>query len=94
MQGSRRELLPEIAGPAAYRVAPALDDDALPVSGVMRVAIQRLRRSTATLNEISSWPDLNRERAARLLNALYLLTGLIVSRSHPNALRETWFGGL
>ena len=94
MQGSRRELLPEIAGPAAYRVAPALDDDALPLSSVMRVAIQRLRRSTANLNEISSWPGLNRERAARLLNALYLLTGLIVSRSHPNALRETWFGGL
>ena len=93
MQGSRRELLPEISGSAAYRVAPGLDDDDLPVSGVMRVTIQRLRRSTANLNEISSWPDLNRERAARLLNALYLLTGLIVSRSHPNALRETWFSG-
>ena len=93
MQGSRRELLPEISGSAAYRVAPGLDDDDLPVSGVMRVTIQRLRRRTANLNEISSWPDLNRERAARLLNALYLLTGLIVSRAHPNALRETWFGG-
>lgn len=93
MRGSRRELLPEIAGPAAYRIAPSLDEDALPMSGVMRVAIQRLRRHTANLNEISSWPAFDRERAARLLNALYLLAGLIVSRSHPNALRETWFGG-
>jgi len=94
MRGSRRELLPEIAGPAAYRVAPALDVDTLPVSDVMRVAIQRLRRRTANLNEISSWRALDRERAARLLNALYLSAGLIVSRSHPKALRETWFGGL
>ena len=94
MRGSRRELLPEIAGPAAYRVAPALDVDALPVSGVMRVAIQRLRQRTANLNEISSWPAFDRERAVRLLNALYLSAGLIVSRSHPKALRETWFGGL
>lgn len=92
MRGSRRELLPEIAGPAVYRVAPNLDVEALPVSGAMKAAIQRLRQRTANLNEISSWPALNRERAARLLNALYLLAGLIVSRSHPNALRETWFG--
>ena len=32
-----------------------------------------------------------RERAARLLNGLYLQSGLIVSRSHPDAVRDTWF---
>jgi len=33
-----------------------------------------------------------RERAARLLNALYLQAGLIFSRAHPYAVRDGWFG--
>ena len=94
MRGPRRELLPEIAGPAVYRVAPGLDTDGLPASGVIRAAIERLRRQTANLTEIASWPALDRERATRLLNALYLQAGLIVSRSHPDAVRDSWFGGL
>ena len=36
---------------------------------------------------------MDRERAIRLLNALYLQAGLIVSRSHPDAISERWFGG-
>ena len=94
MRGPRRELLPEIAGPAVYRVSPGLDTDGLPASGVIKAAIERLRRQTANLAEISSWPALDRERATRLLNALYLQAGLIVSRSHPDAVRDSWFGGL
>jgi hypothetical protein len=91
MRGPRRTLLPEIAGPAAYRVAPSLDVNMLPVRGVLRAVIEKLRRQSANLSEIASWPALDRERAARLLNALYLQAGLIVSRSHPDAVRDTWF---
>ena len=91
LRGPRRELLPEIAGPAAYRVSPSLDIDALPARGVLRAVIEKLRRQTANLSEIASWPALDRERAARLLNGLYLQSGLIVSRSHPDAVRDTWF---
>jgi hypothetical protein len=91
MRGPRRDLLPEIAGPAVYRAAPALDVTALPASGVVKAAIERLRRQSANLGEIAGWPALDRERAARLLNALYLQAGLIVSRSHPDAVREGWF---
>ena len=94
MRGPRRDLLPEIVGPAVYRVAPGLDIAALPAGGVLKAAVERLRRQTATLSEISHWPALDRERAARLLNALYLQAGLIISRSHPDAVRESWFGGL
>ena len=94
IRGARRELLPEIVGPAVYRVAPALDIAALPASGVLRATIMRLRRQSANLTEIAGWPGLNRERASRLLNALYLQAGLIVSRAHPDAVRESWFGGL
>ena len=87
MRGQRRELLPEIVGPAVYRVAPGLDLTTLPASGVLKAAITRLRGPAANLNDIAGWPGLDRERAARLLNALYLQAGLIVSRSHPDAVR-------
>lgn len=94
MRGSRRELLPEIAGPAVYRVSPALDTAALATSGALRATIERLRRQTARFAEIASWPAFDRERAARLLNAIYLQSGLMISRSHPEAIRESRFGGL
>ena len=92
MRGPRRELLPEIAGPAVYRVSPALDLAALPISGALRAAIERLRHQATSLSALAAWPAFDRERAARLLNALYLQAGLIVSRSHPDAVRESWFG--
>ncbi len=93
LRGPRRELLPEIAGPAVYRVSPALDLEAAPISGSLRAAIERLRRQAVSLGTIAAWPAFDRERAARLLNALYLQAGLITSRSHPDAVRESWFGG-
>jgi hypothetical protein len=92
LRGPRRDLLPEIAGAAVYRVSPALDVDALPVTGLLRSAIDRLRRQAMSLPAVAAWPAFDRERAARLLNALYLQAGLIVSRSHPSAVRDNWFG--
>lgn len=91
LRGPRRDLLPEIAGPAVYRVAPSLDIATVPLSGVMRAAIRRLRGKATPLISIAGWPGFDRERAARLLNALYLQAGLIVSRSHPDAVKESWF---
>ena len=94
MRGGRNELLPEIAGPAVYRVTPGLQMSTLPAGGALLSAVQRLRREGANLREISEWPGLDRERAIRLLNALYLQSGLMVSRSHPDAVGDSWFGGL
>lgn len=93
MRGGRSELLPEIAGPAVYRVTPGLELSTLPVSGdtPMLAAIYRLRRESASLREISEWAGFDREKAARLLNALYLQAGLMVSRSHPDAINDGWF---
>lgn len=88
LRGQRRELLPEIAGPAVYRTAPGLDIDALPARGALMAAIRRLAREPVSLRELSAWPGLDRDRASRLLNALYLLAGLIVSRAHPAAAGE------
>ena len=91
MRGSRNELLPEIAGPAVYRVTPGFDWNRLPISGALLAAIQRLRRATTNLRDIGEWPGMDRERAIRLLNALYLQAGLMVSRSHPDAVSDGWF---
>ena len=91
MRGLRRDLLPEIAGPAVYRVAPGQDLRSLPASGAVAAAALRLARQGASLRELSDWPGMDRERATRMLNALYLQGGLIVSRSHPDAARDGWF---
>lgn len=90
MRGQRRELLPEIEPPAVYRVAPGLDIRSLPATGALSAAIRRMKAEAVSLRELSEWPGLDRERAERLLNALYLQSGLIVSRSHPDAVRDRW----
>ncbi len=85
MRGKREELLPEIGGLAAYRVAPGLDLRQLALAGPLQTAVRRLQRQTTNLREIAEWPGMDKPRATRLLNALYLQAGLIVSRTHPAA---------
>ena len=93
MRGSREDLLPEIAGMAAYRIAPGVDLRGLNLNGSMAAAVVRLKRATTNLREIAEWPGFDRARAMRLLNALYLQAGLMVSRTHPAATNEGWFSG-
>ena len=90
LQGPRAELLHEIAGPAVYRVAPSFETSRLPMTSGLDAATARLRRNATSISQIAAWPGFDRERAVRLLNALYLQAGLIVSRSHPDAVREAW----
>ena len=92
LRGSRETLLPELAGQAAYRVAPGVTLGGLDVPDAMAACISRLRRQTSNLREIASWHQIGMPRAVRLLNALYLQSGLIVSRSHPAATIEGWTG--
>ena len=94
LHGGRHELLPEINGPAVYRVSYGLDIGDVTMSGTLLSAVYRLRRESCRLRDIAAWPGFDRERAARLLNGLYLQSGLIVSRSHPDALRDSWFAAL
>lgn len=93
LRGSREELLPEIAGQAAYRIAPGVDLKGLNLSGSLAAAVVRLKRHTTNLREIADWPGFDRARAMRLLNGLYLQAGLMVSRTHPAATNEGWFSG-
>lgn len=93
LRGSRDELLPEIAGQAAYRITPTLDLSGLELTGTLAAACDRLRRHTTSLREIAEWPGFDRPRAMRMLNGLYLQAGLMVSRTHPAATNEGWFSG-
>jgi len=90
LRGARDELLPEISGTAAYRVAPGADLSRLDLGGTLAAAVQRLARQTTNLREISGWPGFDRQRAMRMLNGLYLQAALMVSRSHPAATNEDW----
>lgn len=90
MRGARDTLLPELTGSAAYRVTPGADLKGLDLGGTLNAAIARLRRESTNLREMAEWPGFDRERAARLVNALYLQSSLIVSRTHPAATNEGW----
>lgn len=92
LRGARDDLLPELAGLAAYRVAPGISLSGLDVPAAMAQCINRLRRQTSNLREIAEGPGVGMARAKRLLNALYLQSGLIVSRSHPAATNDGWAG--
>jgi hypothetical protein len=85
---SRNALVPEIAGTAAYRVTRSLASDGLGVPGALGAAVERLRREPASLRAISEWPGMSLERGVRLLNALHLVSNLMVTRTHPAARPE------
>jgi hypothetical protein len=91
LHGARSDLLPEIAGPVAYRISPAGDLaglQQLEQGATLAAAITRLRRETTALADIERWPGFNRERAQRLVNGLYLNAALMVSRTHPSAIQD------
>ena len=92
--GARCELLPAIAGPAAYRIAPTMAWSRWPMDHDLLSAVQRLLNNSVNMRELSDLPGMSRERAARLLNALYLQAGLIVTRSTREAFSESFWGGL
>ena len=88
LQGPRTTLLAEIAGTAAYRATRRLADDQLVAPGALSSAAERLRRETASMKVIAGWPGMSLERASRLLNGLYLVSALLVTRAHPAARAE------
>lgn len=87
LRGPRRTLLPEIAGVATYRIAPGAELRTLEISGSLQDAVQRLHRQTTPLRHIAAFEGFDADRAVRLLNALYLQAALMISRSHPDAIR-------
>jgi hypothetical protein len=96
LNGPRRTLLSEIGGTAAYRLLHSRLEERPTVGGALGPALDRLHRESVSLRDIAGWPGMSLERASRLLNALYLSSALIVTRSHPAARPEPkpgLFGG-
>ena len=87
LRGSREALLPEIAGVAAYRVTPGVNLSLLDLTGSLAAAVARMRQQATPLRDIAGWPAFDRGRATRLLNALYLQGALMITRTHPSAIR-------
>lgn len=87
LNGPRNDLLAEIGGTAAYRATLTRDDRPY-APGALGPAAERLRRESVSLRDIAKWPGMSTDRACRLLNALYLNSGLMVMRSHPAAREE------
>ncbi len=85
LQGPRASLLYEIAGTAAYRVLRSPTGQGLATPGALGPTVERLHNDSAPLRTIAGWPGMSLERASRLLNALYLTSNLIVSRTHHSA---------
>ncbi len=89
MRGGRDTVLPEIAGQVAYRVAPSVNLTPLVIKKkVLLNTVNRLRREATSLRSLAQWPGMDHQLASRLLNAIYLQSGLIVTRSHPRTLNE------
>jgi hypothetical protein len=89
----RPHLLDDIDGRAVYRITADFDSDGLPQPGALGPAMQRLRREVTSIDDIARWPGMDRERAARLLNGVYLQGGLIVLRNRQPA-SESHISGL
>jgi hypothetical protein len=94
MRGSREQLLPEIGGPAVYRLSGGVNLRELYVAGAVQDAVAHLLRGTTSLRELAELPGVGRTTAQRILNALYLQGGLIISRTNPSATNDSWFGGM
>lgn len=88
LEGPRRAVLAEIGGRAAYRLTSGGSTERPGLGGALGPALQRLRQDAASLRDMQTWPGMSLERASRLLNALYLTGGLMVTRSHPAARDE------
>ena len=99
LHGPRSMLLKEIGGTAAYRAVPQPLSEALAAPGAVGSAVERLRHESVALRTMARWPGMSVERASRVLNALYLGSSLLVTRTHPAARSEPdtsrgWLGGL
>jgi hypothetical protein len=85
LRGPRPELLDELSGPAAYRLMHSRLPEGVGAPGALGSAIERLRREAVSLKTIAGWPGMSAERAGRLLNALYLASELMITRSNAAA---------
>ena len=88
MYGATSDLLPEISGRARFRVTPGAIPAELLVDERVQALLERMRGRPASLDELAATTTLERAQLRRLINALYLQSGLMITRSFPTV----WFG--
>lgn len=81
MHGARAELLPELEGPVRYRLAYGAAPVAPDTAPELLRVLGRLRTVPLSLDEIAAGSGLAPAVVQRLLNALYLQSGLMVVRA-------------
>jgi hypothetical protein len=87
LQGSHEDLLPEIAGAVKYRLVPGFEVPAAQLDAESALWVRELSSQAISLEELAGKAGGQRARARRLLNAIYLHSGLIISR----AFSDSWF---
>lgn len=88
MEGATSELLPEISGPTHYRLSLGFRLNGMSIDARAMPVLQTLKQRPVSLDELVNLTDLGGAWVRRLLNALYLQSGLMLTRSIPTA----WFG--
>lgn len=83
LHGNRDTLLPEIAGPVRYRLAPGLSLRRLPMDAWCPSILRRLGDEPVAVHELAEASESGLARTHRLLNALYLRGRLMITRSLP-----------
>jgi hypothetical protein len=79
--GPRDELLPEIAGAVRYRLAFGVTLAGLPIDSEWMPTLHRLRSMPLSLEDMASGGSFRRVTPQRMLNAIYLQSGLMISRA-------------
>jgi hypothetical protein len=81
MHGPRVDLLPEVQGPVRYRLAFGAALRGLDIAPEFGPVLARLKSSPLGLGELVEGSGLGRDLLQRLLNALYLQSGLMIVRA-------------
>jgi hypothetical protein len=81
MHGPRVDLLPEVQGPVRYRLAFGAALKGLEIAPEFGAVLARLKSSPLGLDELVAGSGLGRGVLQRLLNALYLQSGLMIVRA-------------
>jgi hypothetical protein len=93
LHAPRAALLGPLRGRLAFRLVADFQLDGAVLAGALGPALRRLQTEVASLDGIARWPGMDAERAARLLNGVYLQGGLRLMHHHPAA-REDGGAGL
>lgn len=92
LHAPRATLLDPLRGRLAFRLVAGFEPDGADLAGALGPALRRLSTEVESLGGIARWPGMDPERAARLLNAVYLQGGLRLMHHHPAARTDSSAG--